>query len=94
MLSTTYFLPYSNEFNTLRTLHLKLFITGDNPEPVCMDVLVGFGQLCARFVGNSSTPKDFDGCLKLEATLLNEVQNSIPMGCFKMDQHRLIFNST
>ncbi|CAI6351811.1 unnamed protein product [Macrosiphum euphorbiae] len=69
-------------------------IKGNNPEPVCMDVLVGFGQLCARFVGNSSTPKDFDGCLKLEATLLNEVQNSIPMGCFKMDQNRLIFNST
>uniref|UniRef100_A0A2S2QEU3 DUF4773 domain-containing protein n=3 Tax=Sipha flava TaxID=143950 RepID=A0A2S2QEU3_9HEMI len=59
-----------------------------------MDVLVGFGQLCARFIGNSSTPQDFDGCLKLEATLLNEVQNSIPMGCFKMDQNRLIFNST
>ncbi|XP_060851069.1 uncharacterized protein LOC132929612 [Rhopalosiphum padi] len=69
-------------------------IKGNNPEPVCMDVLVGFGQLCARFVGNSSTPKDFDGCLKLESTLLNEVQNSIPMGCFKMDQNRLIFNST
>ncbi|XP_050421941.1 uncharacterized protein LOC126834213 [Adelges cooleyi] len=69
-------------------------IKGDNPEPVCMDVLAGFGELCARFVGNSSSPKDFDGCLKFEATLLNEVQNSIPMGCFKMDQQRLIFNST
>lgn len=76
------------------SIPFEFFITGNNPEPVCMDVLVGFGQLCARFVGNSSTPKDFDGCLKLEATLLNEVQNSIPMGCFKMDQNRLIFNST
>ncbi|XP_050520983.1 uncharacterized protein LOC126894195 [Daktulosphaira vitifoliae] len=69
-------------------------IKGDNPEPVCMDVLAGFGQLCARFIGNLTTLKNYDGCLKLEATLLNEVQNSISMGCYKLDQQRLIFNST
>lgn len=59
------------------------FLTGANPEPICLEVFGKFAQVCAKFSDLAPTADGLRGCLELTPKLLGESQLEFPIGCFK-----------
>lgn len=74
-----FFLILGNEYYAF---HIN-FLTGANPEPICLEVFGKFAQVCAKFSDLAPTADGLRGCLELTPKLLGESQLEFPIGCFK-----------
>ncbi|XP_049762500.1 uncharacterized protein LOC126088403 [Schistocerca cancellata] len=65
-------------------------IKGAKPDPVCLNMLGGLTQLCARFSDLAPTSDGLRWCLQLEPALLGDVQAQFPLGCFRMGSDGMV----
>ncbi|CAG9796743.1 unnamed protein product [Diatraea saccharalis] len=58
-------------------------IQGTNPDPICLEVIGKFAQVCAKFSDMAPTADGLRGCLELQPRIFGDKQLEFPIGCFK-----------